>query len=89
MKPNIRVIGIKARLRAWLIDLVREAIRIERVADRYTVQPEGVVRFSERQVAALVPHAAKEVVTISEPSFEQMQAEALKAQEKYYEPERA
>lgn len=72
----------KAKLRAWLIDLVREAIRIERAA-------ESLPRF--RKAPDPPPFDAKTVKVIIElePSFEQMQAEAIREQEKYYEPKHA
>lgn len=70
---------MKDKLRAWLIDLVREAIRIERVASQIPV------RATPSKPARTEPKPQPIHV---DTSFEQMQAEALKAQEKYYEPER-
>lgn len=68
---------MKAKIRAWLIDLVREAIRIERVASQIPV------RATPSKSARTEPKPQPINV---DTSFEQMQAEALKAQEKYYEP---
>ena len=92
--------GIKAKFRAWLIDLVRDAIRSEMaviavggdlmatvpnptyfpVHGGLSIQP--ALSYSD----ALAKASVSPQSTPIEPSFEQMQAEALKAQEKYYEP---
>lgn len=80
----------KAKLRAWLIDLVREAIRLERGA-RHPFKPERSV-FSDFTLPPVNFSAVAEISASPvhiEPSFEQLQAEALAAQEKFYEPERA
>jgi hypothetical protein len=75
----------KASLRAWLIALVREAIRAENLEEKHLQ--------AEVSVAATLSVSKTEPLgsnpsfrAISEPSFEQMQAEAIKEQEKYYEP---
>lgn len=77
---------LKAKLRSWLIELVREAIRSERVqpGNTYTLVagptliPDNPVRPSLKAAPIVIA-----------PSFEQLQAEAIAAQEKFYEPERA
>jgi hypothetical protein len=85
---------MKAKLRAWLIDLVREAIRIEAKAkqfsDKYGDDSLAIYRatadsYASRPDAAVMTNISANATTF-EPSFEQMQAEALKAQEKYYGP---
>lgn len=72
---------MKAKLRAWLIELVRDAIRMECVS----IQPVGTAPKPSVTVRA-VEATAKQLGPI-EPSFEQMQADAIQAQEKYYAPE--
>ncbi len=69
----------KAILRAWLIDLVREAIRLERAA----IQPIS----GQNAYVAQTKNPASNPVTVSEPSFEQMQATAIQEQEKHYAPQ--
>jgi len=78
---------MKAKLRAWLIDLVREAIRSEAVQPGNTYSLVSAPTPDNPAVSRprLKPAPSEESVHI-EPSFEQMQADALKAQEKYYEP---
>jgi hypothetical protein len=79
----------KLRLRAWLIDLVREAIRREQISARFVIKPDGVTRFTAAQIDDLFPPSpqpASKPLTPTEPSFEQMEREALSAQEKHYEP---
>jgi hypothetical protein len=71
---------LKARLRAWLIDLVREAIRIEMGAYTF-VMPTDFAAAVTRKATSLKP-ASKPVNP--EPSFEQMEREALEQQEKHY-----
>jgi hypothetical protein len=91
------IANLKARLRAWLIDLVREAIRIERTAELLNKHPTRFVGTMAPRMApvpmsysdALSQAAAAPQVIPFEPSFEQLQSEALQAQEKYYEPKRA
>lgn len=78
--------GIRAKFRAWLIDLVREAIRTEFPAVRDSVERAVMVKGKVPAVVYIDPAKAKTESIPIEPSFEQMQAEALKAQEKYYEP---
>jgi len=74
---------MKAKFRAWLIELVREAIRMERA----TSQTYTNVRMHKIEPFVTAKKEPSEAQPVSlEPSFEQMQAEALKAQEKYYEP---
>lgn len=82
---------LKARLRAWLIDLVREAIRIERAAATQPTMPNKndaleCMFYPERYAgkAASKPVTATSI-EVGEKSFEQMQAEALAAQAKHYE----
>lgn len=62
----------KSKLRAWLIDLVREAIRLEKSPE----QPQ-FIRATPR------PVASKPMTTEPEPSFESMQAKALRELEEY------
>ena len=69
----------KAKLRAWLIELVREAVRIE-CAEWKMIPP----KFQDGTLAKL-PEAPKQQVVAVEPSFEDIQAMAIKEQEKYYE----
>lgn len=78
---------MKAKFRAWLIDLVREAIRSEAVQPGNTYSLVSAPAPDNPAVSCprLKPAPSEEPIRI-EPSFEQMQAEALKAQEKYYEP---
>lgn len=78
----------KARLRAWLIDLVREAIRIEMKGYTMVMPSDFADAVIRKQKPNPQTHIQPSIIQV-EPSFEQMQAEALKAQEKYYEPERA
>ena len=88
--------GMRARIRAWLIDLVREAIRIEYITQAglraheaagnraWTLNPVT----SEIKPRADYPGKFKtpgDPYTI-EPSFEQMQAEAIREQEAFYAP---
>jgi hypothetical protein len=66
----------KAEFRMWLVDLVRDAVRIELLAFTYV---------------KLTPHLDVKpkppvVPAVTEPSFEQMQAQAIEAQTKFYEP---
>lgn len=88
----------KAKLRAWLIDLVREAIRSEMAViavggDLMATVPNptyfpvhgGLPIQPARSYSDALAKASASIV----PSFEQMQAEALKAQEEFYEPKRA
>lgn len=68
-----------AKLRAWLIELVREAIRIENQSQNY-------VKYSNGNIAkrpALIP-VVKVSIPITDPTFEQMQAQSIEQQEKYY-----
>lgn len=80
---------IGAHFRAWLIALIREAVRAEfatwppsypgrlSTPDVVTDKPltmDGVRKFVKPQPIHI------------EPSFEQMQAEAIQAQVKHYEP---
>jgi hypothetical protein len=101
---------LKAKLRAWLIDLVREAIRIERIAaraqeerDMLAKQPDHLAKLRgamgkawERRESENYPGKLKtpkspvaieasEIERMLEPSFEQMQAESIRAQEEFYE----
>jgi hypothetical protein len=70
------VVGVvKSRIRAWLIDLVREAIRTE-FPERW-LGPYGNARVPQRP-------ASKPVTPLTDPSFEQMQSQAIQEQEKYY-----
>lgn len=74
----------KARLRAWLIDLVREAIRSEQVQPGNTFSlkseyPKGASSAENAKQAASAP-------IVLEPSFEQLQADSIREQENYYEP---
>lgn len=81
---------MRAKLRAWLIDLVREAIRLEFPAIRESVEGVVSVKGKVPTVVYIDPPQEKKVESIQvTPSFAQLQAEALAAQEKFYEPERA
>jgi hypothetical protein len=85
------VVGVvKSRIRAWLIDLVREAIRTE-FPERWL----GLTEAKRTEVAynpygnarvVTLPQrpASKPVTPLTEPSFEQMQLQAIQEQEKYY-----
>lgn len=79
----VRVKTLKAKLRAWLIDLVREAIRIERAASQPVRTGANV---ADAATSSLKSQRQPTPLVHLEPSFEQMQADAIKAQEKYYEP---
>jgi hypothetical protein len=74
----------KAKLRAWLIDLVREAVALE--ISQYAISAGPTTKWQVSD--AIIPKGKAAVIAAIpiELSFEQMQAEALKAQEKYYEP---
>jgi hypothetical protein len=75
---------MKYKLRAWLIGIVREAIRIERASIQPIRSTAPKPPFAVKQVEA---EARKTVESIHvELSFEQMQTEALKEQEKHYDP---
>lgn len=88
---------MKAKLRVWLIDLVREAIKLEAKqalglnGNEYTHLKANTksVAAIKRAEPEIIPQKTEKgagfTITFT-PSFEQMQAEALKAQEKYYEP---
>lgn len=86
----------KAQLRAWLIDLVRDAVRLESYQQRGNIglhveAVESPIWTAERikQSEPALKAKAKPApirTPIPDPSFEQMQAEAIQAQEKYYEP---
>lgn len=78
----------KAKLRAWLIDLVREAIRVEFPVVRDSIERAVMVRGKVPTVVYIDPEPNPATIQV-EPSFEQMQADALKAQEEFYEPKRA
>lgn len=76
---------MKARLRAWLIGIVREAIRVERYAEQHPLTPNtlaAIEQIKSRAINSSIPPISLE------PSFEQMQADSIAAQEKFYEPRR-
>lgn len=78
----------KAQLRAWLIGAMRDAIRLERAMDE-PAKTERAIYPGRLQPSPMMNVAVKPAtVPIPDPSFEQMQAEAIQAQEKYYEPSR-
>jgi len=78
---------LKTKFRAWLIDLVREAIRSERVQPGNTYSLVSASTLLPDNPKTPAPKSYTDVLDRAlNPSFEQMQAEALKAQEKYYEP---
>lgn len=77
---------MKAKLRAWLIELVREAIRSERTLEHKKID---VSVFAHPEDKLSRPMKTESAPIVIAPSFEQLQAEALAAQEKFYEPERA
>ena len=80
---------LRARLRAWLIALVREAIRIERAANQPVVAGKIPLIFHEGELSTRydINKVASKPVTVSEPSFEQMQTAAIQEQEKHYAPQ--
>lgn len=87
--------SIKGRLRAWLIELVREAIRVEMTAQSYSwFQVKKMELKTENGVDASYPPLpplraqgkVKPDPLPTELSFEQIQANAIAEQEKYYEP---
>lgn len=90
---------MKARLRAWLIDLVREAIRVERLKEQGVYDAEFLARhpFLEKLRPVAPIRTAEQLIAavnetepiVLEPSFEQMQADAIAEQRKFYEPKRA
>jgi hypothetical protein len=93
---------VKAKIRAWLIDLVREAIRIEQFGrDQMSKSPDMTIptRWDTRipipsfsaqpgnfANSKPFPGISQETWEATNLSFEQMQATAIAAQEKYYEP---
>lgn len=77
---------LKAKLRAWLIALVREAVRLEQVAWQHEFDRRIVEGESSGDPTPTIRTMSKSQSIFSEPSFDQMQAEAIKEQEKYYEP---
>lgn len=84
----------RTQLRAWLIGAMRDAIRLEYYAQdalNKHHQPHANAQHSQSGHAAsnampLYPAPKPVDAPIPDPSFEQMQAEAIQAQEKYYEP---
>lgn len=68
---------LKARLRAWLIDLVREAVRAEMILESQIFPAMGGVAVYDGRPKAPAPP--------SDPTFEQMQDMSLREQEKFYE----
>ena len=78
-----------AKLRAWLIDLVREAIRLEWCEQNKIPIPmktvSGITFHPFAQPASKPVTATPTPVT--DKTFEQLQAESIAAQEKYYEPQ--
>jgi len=94
-------VAIIDKIRAWLIDLVREAIRREAIetASRQNLEAIGITAWElnptdatikpRKQTSTSLAKTASKPVTptvASEPSFERSESEALQAQEKYYEP---
>jgi hypothetical protein len=75
---------LKARLRAWLIDLVREAVRLELNAREIALAHDAkrVVFDFTRDKATVLASAPVEPI---EPSFELLQEQAIQGQEKFYE----
>lgn len=86
--------SMKAKLRAWLIDLVCEAIRVEMpkadLRNAGAPSPFGI-GFKEitpgNWVSDMPKSAGSKVEAILQiqPSFEQMQADAIQEQAKFYE----
>jgi hypothetical protein len=66
----------KAEFRMWLVDLVRDAVRVELLAFAY-------VKLNPPPIPIPKPPA---VPVVTEPSFEQMQTQAITEQEKFYAP---
>ncbi len=73
----------KQRLRAWLIDIVRDAIRLEREAQAYAEQVKRSVQPTSHIPLAVKP-ASNVVTTPIDKSFEQLERESITEQEKYY-----
>lgn len=79
-------------IRAWLIDLVREAVRAENLAwqaefDRRIVEgcDDAVSLRSGMEVRDNPIHASNPSTELLDPSFEQLQDAALYELEKYHE----
>lgn len=68
---------LKSRLRTWLIDLVREAVRVEMISESQIFPAMGGI--------AIYPGRPKATAPPSDPTFEQMQDMSLREQEKFYE----
>lgn len=81
----------KLRLRAWLIDLVREAIRTEMIDQSQIFPAKGGIAVYDPGPAWPQKVASKPVTSTStvgpEKTFEQFQAESIAEQEKFYEPQ--
>lgn len=78
-------------IRAWLIALIREAVRMElarmELAPHQSAKPMfGDYEFERKQMAAPIDKVAHIEL---EPSFEQMQEQSIADQRKYYEPREA
>ena len=67
----------KAALRIWLVDLVRDAVRVE------------LLQFTYVKLAPLGAPKTKppSIPVVTEPSFEQLQTQAIAEQEKFYQPQ--
>jgi hypothetical protein len=78
---------LKAILRAWLIDLVREAIRLELSPEQAAVERPMYDPFATMKSGQAKP-ASKPVTALDPTDFAQMLDVAIQRQEKYYEAER-
>jgi hypothetical protein len=72
----------RAELRAWLLQIVRDAVRLELIAASYANQVPAI-----KPIAVMPKPASKPLTSqIHEPSFEQMERQALQGQVNFYEP---
>lgn len=86
--------NLKASLRSWLIELMREAILLEEAERTRIRMPHEMLPtrppdpYPMLATEMFMPKPASKPVTApnQEPSFEQQEREAISAQEKYYEP---
>lgn len=76
----------KIKLRAWLIDLVREAFRLE-LGKYSVVMPSDFASMVSSKAAQAKTASRPAATVVSEPSFEQQERDSIAAQEKHYAPE--
>jgi hypothetical protein len=86
----------KAALRTWLVQLVRDAIRLEFPVIRDSLERAMAVKGKTPIMVYVDPSVTSKgtkpasnplTPTIIDPSFEQLQADAIMAQGKFYEPQ--